>query len=60
MAILKLKEHDEEREIEFELEFQKQLTIQQRFQMLEERKKYIIKQLEKYGHRKSFEIVKRS
>ena len=60
MAILKLKEHDEEREIEFELEFQKQLTIQQRFEMLEERKKYIIKQLEKYGHRKPFEIVKRS
>ena len=60
MSILKLKEHDEEREIEFELAYQKQLTVRQRFEMLEERKRFIIRQLEKYGHRKPFAIIKRS
>jgi hypothetical protein len=57
--ILKLEDHDEEREIEFEIEFLKNLTVQERFKMLEERRKFFQKQLSKYEHRKSFEIIKR-
>ena len=35
--ILKLTEHDEQLEIEFELEFLNSLSVQERFQLLEEK-----------------------
>jgi hypothetical protein len=60
MAILKLAQPDEEREIDFTIESQQKLTVQQRFSMLEERKKAFLEQLIRYGHRKPFEIIKRS
>ena len=60
MAVLKLEQDDEIREIEFELQYHKSLTVQQRIAMLEERRKIIQQQLEAYGHRKPFEIIKRS
>ena len=60
MVVLKLEKHDEEREIVFELAYQKSLTLQQRLDMLEERRVFFQQQLLKYGHRKSFEILKRS
>ena len=60
MPVLKIKQHDEKREIEFELQYQRSLTVQQRIAMLEERRKFIQQQLEAYGHRKPFEIIKRS
>jgi len=60
MAILKLSDSDEDREIDFTLESQGKMTIQQRFSMLEERKKAFLEQLIRYGHRKSFEIIKRT
>jgi hypothetical protein len=60
MAILKLTAHNEKLEMEFELESLKKMTVQQRFVMLEERKKIFLEQLIRFGHRKSFEIIKRS
>ncbi len=60
MAVLKLEKHNEKREITFELAYQKTLTVQQRLDMLEERRKFFQQQLLKYGHRKPSEIVKRS
>jgi len=60
MPILKLKHHDEDRELEFELEYQKTLTVQQRFEMLEERRRFFQQQLLRYEYRKPFEIIKRS
>jgi hypothetical protein len=58
--ILKLDHDDEERELEFELEYQRSLTFEQRFSMMLRRMKEINQMLEKYGHRKPFEIIKRT
>ena len=58
--ILKLEEHDEKREIEFELEFLKSLTIKQRFEMLEEKNNFIKSFLYKNDDRKTITIIKRS
>lgn len=57
--ILKLNEHDENREIEFELGFLKSLTIQQRFEMLEEKNLFIKSFLYKDENRKTTTIIKR-
>ncbi len=57
--ILKLKEHDEKREIEFELEFLRSLTIQQRFEMLEEKNQFIKSFLYKDNDRKTTTVTKR-
>jgi len=57
--ILLLKEDNEEKELEFELEFQRSLSVEERYRMLIERMKLINQILIQYGHRKPFEIVKR-
>ncbi len=59
-SILKLKEHDEKREMEFELEFLKSLTIQQRFEMLEERNLFLKSLLYKNDDRKTTTITQRT
>ena len=60
MAILKLDEHNEKLEMEFEIECLSKMSVQQRFAMLEERKKIFLEQMIRYGHRKPFEIIKRT
>lgn len=60
MPILKSDLNDEERELEFEIEYQLSLTTQQRFEMMFRRSREIAEMLVKNGHRKAFEIVKRS
>ncbi len=57
--ILKLSEHDEELELEFELAFQRTLTTQQRFELMFRKSREIAEVMLKLGHRKPFEIVKR-
>ena len=52
-------EQDEDRELEFELDYLATLTIQQRFEMVFRRARQIQEMLERYGHRRPFEIVKR-
>ncbi len=60
MPILKLDHDDDEKELEFELRFQRSLTFEQRFRMMEEASRYLIEQLEQNGKRKPFEIIKRT
>jgi len=57
--VLKLSEHDEKKEILFELKYQLSLTTRQRFEMMMKKSKEIKDLLEKSGHRKPFEIIKR-
>jgi len=58
--VLKLKEHDEKREIEFELKFLLSLTTRQRFEMMFKKSREMKGLLEKSGHRKTLEIIKRT
>lgn len=60
--ILKLKRHNEEKEIEFELKYLLSLTTRQRFEMMF-KKKEMRELLEKSGHSPDFfgiEIIKRT
>ncbi len=58
-SILKLKNHNESQEIDFEIDFILSLDIPQRFEMMEEKNRMIKMLLEKNGHRKTSEIIKR-
>ena len=58
MPILKLKEHDEVKEIEFEINYLLSLPLQQRFEMMEEKNSYI-RSFIKNEHRKTTQIIKR-
>lgn len=57
--ILKLNRHNSQKEMEFELEFLKSLSIKQRFDLMFKKTREIIVLLERYGHRRPFEIIKR-
>jgi hypothetical protein len=57
--ILKLDHHDEEKELAFELDYQLSLTLQQRFEMMEDHSNELQRMLIRYGHREPAEIVKR-
>jgi len=60
MAVLKLKKHDEKREIEFELKFLATLTTHQRFELMFEKTKQLISLNKKrYANRKTTEVIKR-
>lgn len=58
--ILKLNQHSPKKEIEFELEFLKSLSVKQRFNMMFKKTKEIVALLEKSGHRRPFKIIKRT
>jgi hypothetical protein len=51
---------DEEREVEFELDYQGSLTTAERFEMMFRRSREMAEELERRGHRKPFEVVKRT
>ncbi|MCX5866378.1 MAG: hypothetical protein NT009_02680 [Proteobacteria bacterium] len=59
-TILKLDHHDEEKELEFELDYQASLTTAERFQMMFERSNLVKEMLIRHGHRKPVEIIKRT
>jgi len=59
-SVLKLDRYNEKKEITFELKFQMSLTTRQRFEMMFKKTEEIKKSLEKSGHRKAFEIIKRT
>ncbi len=61
-GVLKLApdEQDEERELEFELDYQLSLTTAQRFEMMFRKSREIAEELTKHGYRKPAEITKRS
>lgn len=58
--ILKLSEHDEKRELEFELEYLRSLTFEERLTIMRRKSREMLKQMVNLGHRKPFEIIKRS
>ena len=60
--ILKLEPggQDRDKELDFELDFLESLSVQERFDMLLEASRLLKEMLYRYGHRKPFEIVKRT
>ena len=59
-SILKLSGTDEERELEFELDYLASLTFEERLQMMRQKSKEMLRQMIEHGHRRSFEVIKRS
>ena len=64
MAILKLDEYNEEKEIEFELDYLTSLTTRQRFQMMFQKREEMLSLLssatgKRNERRKATEIIKR-
>jgi hypothetical protein len=57
---VELDEQDEERELEFELDYLATLTVQQRFDMMFRRSRELKELMERYGPRRAPEIVKRA
>ena len=58
MAILKLDRHDEDKEIEFELDYLTSLTTKQRFEMMFTKTREMLGLLKKDGHRTTTEVIK--
>jgi hypothetical protein len=59
MAILKLDRHDEDKEIEFELDYLTSLTTKQRFEMMFTKTREMLRLLKKDGCRTTTEVIKR-
>jgi hypothetical protein len=59
MAILKLGRYNEDKEIEFELEYLASLTTRQRFEMMFRKTKEMMRLLGRNDRRKITEIIKR-
>ncbi len=59
MAILKLDKHDEDKEIEFELDYLASLTTSQRFELMFTKTREMLRLLKKDGVRTTTEIIKR-
>ena len=59
-SILKLPADDEEKELEFELEYLASLTFEERLKMMREKSQEMLKQMVEHGHRSPFEVLKRT
>ena len=59
MAILKLDRHDEDKEIEFELDYLTSLTTSQCFEMMFTKTREMLRLLKKDGLRTTTEVIKR-
>ena len=57
---LEFPKDNEKKELDFELKYQKSLSLTQRFRMVLQQSKLLLEMLVKNGHRKPFEIVKRN
>jgi len=58
--VLKLSSGDEEKELEFELNYLSSLTFEERLKMMREKSREMLKQMIDHGHRRSFEVIKRT
>jgi hypothetical protein len=58
--VLKLQDHDEDRELEFELAYQRSLTTQQRFELMFRKSREMKEMLLKHGYREPSKVIKRS
>jgi len=59
-SILALSEHDEGKELEFELQYQLSLSFEERLNMMREKSEEMLRQMVELGYRKPFEIIKRA
>jgi hypothetical protein len=59
-GVLKLAADDEEKELGFELDYLSSLTFEERLKMMREKSREMLKQMIDHGHRRSFEIIKRT
>ncbi len=59
-SILKLSQADEEKELEFELNYLASLTFEERLQMMKQKSREMLRQMVEHGHRRPFEILKRT
>ena len=59
MAILKLDKHNEDKEIEFELDYLTSLTTQERFELMFRKTKEMLSLLKRNERRKTTEVIKR-
>jgi hypothetical protein len=59
-SILKLYQADEERELEFELNYLASLTFEERLKMMKQKSREMLRQMVEHGHRRPFEILKRT
>jgi hypothetical protein len=57
--VLKLSADDEEKELEFELDYLSSLTFEERLKMMREKSREMLKQMIDHGHRRAVEIIKR-
>lgn len=60
MPILKLDKDDDDKQLEFELAYQRTLTTQERFELMFRKSREIAEMLLRHGYRKPVEIVKRT
>jgi len=60
LQVLTLSADDEEKELEFELNYLSSLTFEERLKMMREKSREMLKQMIDHGHRRSFEIIKRT
>jgi len=60
MAVLKLKEPNENRQVRFELEYLMSLSTPQRFRMMFEKSRRMASLLKRNGRRKTTQITKRT
>jgi hypothetical protein len=58
--VLKLTVDDAERELEFEIDYLSSLTFEERLKMMREKSREMLKQMIEHGHRRPFEIIKRT
>jgi len=58
--VLKLTVDDEEKELKFELDYLSSLTFEERLKMMREKSREMLKQMIEHGHRRPFEIIKRT
>ncbi len=58
--VLKLDNHNEKKEIEFELKFLKSFSVRDRFKLMFKKTEEMLKLLEKSGHRRPSQIIKRT
>ncbi len=59
-SILKLSQSDEEKELEFELNYLASLTFEERLKMMKRKSREMLRQMVEHGHRRPFEILKRT
>ncbi len=58
--ILKLTKHDEQREIDFELDWLATLTVAERFELMFAKSREMRLMLEQHGHREPDTIIRRT